>query len=339
MWPRTCLLAAFCLFAALAGAQAASPDQSAPPLDQPRENCTLAESIPLDNKAFRRDPDRFGGRCVHVRGIIYERGFVRDATELYEYETQRDKRPMIAVYGKERAGDMHLWGSRTYADIVAYTYSCKRLWDYASASAKLETAAAQARGDDTLTIPFVAGRCHYDDGPVLWVSDWTPLPELPTRLYDSAAARKYRNLDEVRERWRHYDEVKRIVITWLDLVRTRDRAGLTDFLARMGGTIDGLAPKEADGLTDPVRSPVAFLIGRPATPNVTIFLQRRQRGDNERDYMAYGCMCKEPDCSKRWPFHSADTDTLSPYLCIGVGADVSQPPRLEEYPVPPLEFD
>jgi hypothetical protein len=75
---------------------------------------------------------------------------------------------------------------------------------------------------------------------------------------------------------------------------------------------------------------------------VALFLQRRERGDKGRDYLAYGCVCREPDCHDRWPFHSADTDTSSspaPYFCISVGAVGGEPPHLEEYPRPRLGRD
>jgi hypothetical protein len=225
--------------AALAIPAYASADEVTSGPQPPRRDCALAESVPLNITQFKASPRRYGGRCVHVRGIIAQRGFVRDRRELYT-RRMRDWGPQIAVYGPENdtTATRQLWTARTYADIVAYAYSCAELSAYAAASAERANAEARARAKpgeaQSLFLPFVPGLCHYSSGPVLLISQWTALPDLPTRLVDRASARRYRNLDEVDKRWPRYAEVHALIVKWIDLVRQNDISALTQFIRDRG---------------------------------------------------------------------------------------------------------
>lgn len=315
---------------ALATSRAAAAE-SRPEPQPPRKDCTRAESVPLDAGAFTRNPQRYGGRCVHVRGIVVWRGFVRDRTELYDWGSGKVDSAMIAVYGEDESGGEDLWRTRTYADIVAYTYSCEELTEYSFWSAERDNAAEAARAKATnaaVTVsymPFVSGLCHYRGGPVLWISEWTPLPELPTTLHDGSSARRYRNIDEVNERWPHFAEAHSVVAQRFEQFRKMDRAAHVDYYRKMFARMqDG--QKMADQLADEAWRRFSFLSGRTDLPPIKMFLGRPSR-DANGTYVAFGCVCKEADCSKRWPIHSMDTDAQPdwPYVCIPVRGEPGKP--------------
>jgi hypothetical protein len=306
---------------ALAASRAVAADSSPAP-QPPREDCAAEESVSVDIDRFRANPSRYAHRCVRVRGLIAWRGLVRDPGELYDRSNGtavlRGRDPMIALYGAEHdaTGKLELWGARTYADIIAYAYSCDEFTSY-----------VMARGGF-----MVSGLCHYRSGPVLWVSRWTAIPEVAPRLSGWRAARRHGNLLEVNERWRHFVEANSAVAAWFELVRTRDIAGLAgalSFLRPASAELSEMDRKWALRLMQP-ESPIAFLIGRVSPPRLTILLAR-PRGDEERDaYQAYGCVCRTDDCSGRWPFHSLDTEPAldHPYVCVEVTGESGQHPRV-----------
>jgi hypothetical protein len=313
-------LAAVAAWAVWASATAAETAHEPKP---PREDCTLAEAEKLNVARFAADPERYSGRCVHARGIIVHRGFVRNRRDLYERAAGEEASPMIAVYGAERdtTGTQQLWIARTYADVVAYAYSCDELVDYVFASAERANAEARANPGEgqVLRIPFIPGLCHYRRGPLLFVSQWTALPGMPTRLTDRGSARRYGNLEEVNARWPHYDEVKAAVLAWIDPVRVRDVSRVSTALAILPDRGPGDTERKwAAWLTDPAVSPLAFLIGMQQNPPIKIFLE--PAGRNAEGYRAYACVCKTHDCEGQWPFHSIDAypQLEDPYACFDI---------------------
>lgn len=306
-----------------AGEQAAKP---------PREDCTSANSEPLDVAQFAADPRKYGGHCVQVRGIIVARGFVRDQRELYEtFSGASAGSPIIGVYGKEYAtdGQSNLWGARVWADIFAYTYSCEEFSAHSWESARRANEEAEARGERATHFPFIAGLCHYRGGPVLWVSSWTVVPGLSTQLQSESDVERYRNLVEADERWSHFKDTRTVFVTWLDLVRSSDPTPLVEYYLKRYYSNLPNGRDSAKTRAEATRGAFSFLVGR-AMPPIKVLLYTASYRRNETDFTAYGCICKETDCAGRWPTHTLDAagDRASPFMCTEIAAIEGEPARV-----------
>lgn len=297
------------------------------PAAGPRDDCTLADAVDLDLKAFRENPERFAGRCVHVRGIIALRSFFPDMRELYGSFHEGDSSP-IGIYPER----LNLWNLRTHADVVAFAYSCERWYEYSKAEVDRLNAEERTHGGDVKHFVWLGGNCHYGGGAMLWVSHWTPLPG-PTRLTGPTAAREYGDLDRLDKRSPVYAATHTKAAEWFELVRTHNQAGLAQF--RRQFNLDAAAADEsAAKIIASQRPPYPYLTSR-TTPVKLIMLAGRHTPDSVGPPEVFGCVCLTADCTNAWPIARIDIvepQMEVPYVCLTLEDYAERGWRIVNYP-------
>ncbi|MGD0190946.1 MAG: hypothetical protein ABSD74_09420 [Rhizomicrobium sp.] len=302
---------------ALLGLLAVGACASKMPSDTPanfvplRENCSTSEAIPIELKQFGSDPDRYFGKCIRTRGLVFARYIFPDLPSLYGHPQPEET---IAIYGASPQG-YELWDMRKFVDVVGFAYSCESLWANAEVQAQQSMEEAKKKGSGETTIPFLAGECHYHAGPILYVSQIAIDGGAATRFFGPAAAEKYGNLTPMAHDTPHAAEIVEAIAPAFQHVRKRDEESLKAHLEKLGMN---LAASEAKMAIDPNRSPFSFLLGAGRAPEIHYFLLKTPSTDAASDYVAFGCVCKVSDCEGTWPIHSADTnaDPDWPYACM-----------------------
>jgi hypothetical protein len=315
---RRGLLAAAAIVATLGVCHASeAPPAAYIPL---RTDCTAAEAVPLDWRTFIKSPDRYAGRCVRARGLIAFRNFYAGVPELYRASgiSQFRTSAAAAVYGSPAVEDA-LWGARSIAELVGYTYTCGQLDSHHELEAAKETALARARGEEVEYVTLVTGNCHYRSGAVLLVSEWHLMPHEPARLTTPTAARTYGNIGEMPPDWPHAKEVMRILGSRFTALRERNMPQLLRTMREQAGYADS---------TDADEYMTRFAaLSTTARPAIRYFVSQPETGDRWTRYVAYGCVCVVESCTGKWPISSVDIDDWRgeerPFQCMRVSRDTA----------------
>lgn len=274
-----------------AGARAAQP------------GCTRGNAQAVTVLRMLEHPKHFDGRCIRLKGIAAFRTFYDDLPSLYARLTRRSGDPephYVALYSGDGALLDRLWQARESMEIVGRASTCETMGRRAQEDAERENAEAEKAGSNRVVVVMMSGPCHYEDGPIIQVSQAVSLPG-KARLTGEAARARYGDaffLPLPR------DSVRKPVEALIAALRNRDAAALS---ARK--IEDDWKVSTAAELLDPAKSPFAFLLGATRDPQTAYFDLRLQMDDVQPGTIGMACICRKDDCTGDWPIAFADMDS------------------------------
>lgn len=182
---------------------------------------------------------------------------------------------------------------------------------------------AQERIDaeDSNAFVFLTGYCHYSGGAYLKVVDADVLPNTWLRPTSDEDRERLNGLIRASPGWAAMPVVHSLLERWLEAARTGDRKKIAQMTFIDGQsseeTHDARAMQVAKSVLETKRQSALFAIGEPYVP-----------GDLA---IAYQCVCRETDCTNRWPVTRADAtwSNRRPYRCVQLiaGDDDGHPPN------------
>jgi hypothetical protein len=267
-------------------------------------------------EAILYDPNAYVGKCVVVKGLLASRSLFPDVESLYQARNAPAYSSQVAVYAGYDDVDDRLWSDRSLVEFVGEVTTCSLMWSKAEKDAEAENKAHQARKDGTISIPFMAGVCHYTDIPAIVVSERKNLNGA-VRLMGDEARQLYGDIDIVRNRSTRLTAATQLAEKWFDAVRRGDGE------AAIPGKEEWKASSRTE-LLDRVSSPARFLIGGPRVPDIVYFRKSDRHRAHRSEQAIYACVCKTESCSGQWPIAAMDAHNHEadwPYYCIEIASN------------------
>jgi hypothetical protein len=283
--------------------------------------CTSANAETTTVQRMLKHTKQFEGRCIRLNGIAAFREFFDDLPSVYAEMTDRDidaapRSVKLYSYDDEALGD-RLWRAREPMEVIGIGSSCSRMYREAQKQADRENAERKkAAGDgmvQTVTIVFMGGRCHYQGGPVIKVTEANPLPG-KARITGEGARKKYGDAFFLAS---PRDNVRKPVEALIAALRARDMKLLASTIEDDWNEVDKTA------LLDPAKSPFAFLLGAPRDPQTVYFDTHLHSDQLGTKVIGVACMCRRDDCTGDWPitFSDMNSDDGNVFKCLQVSDD------------------
>jgi hypothetical protein len=260
-------------------------------------------------------PERFKGRCVRVRGVWA-------GSELYADLDAYHLRPNhFSPYREDPRAIAGRIGVYTPPDLVrqrAAAYETPVRADMVGRVGVCEDLVRRAE--------LVSGYCREASGAILAVDDADLVSFRLARLVGERDRRDLGDLAPAPADWAYRARVESLLRDWLAAVAAGDRATL----ARLHGLGDELDGARGDDLARAIgiddRTP-GEIRGWRGQHQLAIFLAKpfgAEAADPARsrwDRAAVGCVCREADCTGRWPISWADAaaNAARPYICLDLG--------------------
>jgi hypothetical protein len=243
------------------------------------------------------------------------------------YEARGDLRSSISLSredSNDEASAERFYFTREYGEFIGLAYTCDAL------NIRFEMERAQIEASGQTLIVADGDACYRINTPKgraeIFLSSWHPIPGMPVVRTDAAAAEKYSDVFDLSDDWQYAPEVKNIVETWFREVVADDPASLASL------TNQFITEGVYRAFLRSNRSPARFL-SRSSVLSIKYFrvAWSLPKGiDLPEDvfppvYEALGCICKNGDCTGRWPITAHDADASFwndfPYICLHVMRD------------------
>lgn len=291
---RASLKLAICICVVGLRAWASPPE---PTLTQ-AQTCTLNSAAHAQILDIMTDYNPHVGKCVKLHGLMAFRGLYDKPESLYERrESFRLPDPgYLAVYGSPVVSNDILWPYRGGADVAGIVSACDLI---------------DTKPEKPDQIVMVIGNCHYQDGPLIYVTEFRSASDIPARLFGPKASSAYGTLKTLNAN-KVSDDRRKTVKGWFETIR----AGNVQELKKLLGWTFSERDQELKDLVDPEKSPYKWLLESSAVPKVQFF----SNPDNSESHDVIGCVCKVGDCGDRWPITGGDADDRPewPYACVTV---------------------
>ena len=289
-------------------------------------NCPRGQRPRVTVTRLAADPKPYLGRCVRVSGVWSGRELYADLDAYHRRggrhtiydDITRPRTFQVGVYApddliKLKGGS---YDTPTAADMIARVGDCEDLWKGAL---------------------FVAGYCHSDFGAYLAVEDADLAPLRLARLVSDKDRFQVGDLAVAPKDWAHRGAQEKLIRDWMRAFAAREEKALIELYGLSGPQLDQ-ARKWSDtpGVSPPAPAYADFQTYRPGR-QVEVFLEKPHDAsgpDSSRegwDWDSIGCVCREADCTGRWPIGRMDArnNPMRPYVCLEfsrVGPD-NEPPR------------
>jgi hypothetical protein len=252
----------------------------------PVQTCTLQSATPARFEDVLNDYKPFRDKCVRLHGFLASHALF-DSVESFYRMTHEQRTPstrLISLYGVKGFLQDWLWSYRGGVDIVGTISACELI-------------------DPT---PGLIDWCHYQNGPLISVSELRPDPSEPRRLAGREARERFGDLTPV-DGAAIPSARRKLIERWFDAIRRRDVQALT----RQTSPALTSSSHEFEDLLNPVRSPYWSIIGRPRLPPIQYFVTTTD------DHWTIGCVCRTADCKTEWPISADDAwpKEAWPYVC------------------------
>jgi len=278
-------------------------------------SCSARVAEPATVRLIAENPLQYEGRCVAVDGVMRGLMLYGDVDGIYLRPTESGT---PSSSGAQLGLDNLRWLSDEYrhVSIVGTVGDCENV----------RACVRAAAGPDEIVM--VSGYCHYASGAFLSVQRVRARRGKPLERQMGMAARAdYGNLEPAPPDWPHRAQVEGFADAFITALRAKDRAALAAM--HFGNVGEPEEPDVLDFLLLRSKSPFAAIRTSSIPPQRQILIERLPLDwtteddvhNDDDNYAATVCFCKESDCAGRWPIAAFDADNLPtrPYACVEVG--------------------